>query len=139
MILGLDIGTKRTGVAISAGAAGGRIAREYSTLAMSAGLTSQLAAICRDEAIEKIVVGLPLNEDGTPSAQAEWVEQQVLELRETLTLPVVLEDEVLTTVEARRVLTEMGLSPAQIDQRVDQYAAQLILQQFLNHDKFEGF
>ncbi len=129
MILGLDLGTKRTGLAISAG----DYARELTTLATSDHLPERLARLCQEEQIDLLVIGLPQNEDGTASTQTAWVRHQAEKIRVVVQLPTCLENEFLTTVEARRVLTDMGLGSAQIEKRVDQYAAQLILQQYLNH------
>lgn len=127
--LSLDIGTKRTGVAHSAGS----VAVALTTLDTALGLPEQVARICQDEAVDLVVIGLPMNEDGTRSAQAEWVEVEAEKIKEFIKLSVVFEDEVLTTVEARRQMTEMGLSQEQIAAKIDEQAAQLILQQYLNH------
>lgn len=127
--IALDLGTKRTGVAIGVG----NDARPYTTLDNQLGLAEQLASICQDEGIDLVVIGLPLNEDGSPSAQSEWVELESAKIRQFLHLPVVLEDEYLTSYEARRQLTEMGLPKEEIERQVDQYSAKLILEQYLNN------
>jgi putative Holliday junction resolvase len=128
-LLSLDIGTKRTGVALSTGS----IAVALTTLDSTLGLPEQVARLCQDEAVDRVVIGLPMNEDGSRSAQAEWVELEAEKIKEAVKLPIYFEDEVLTTVEARRQMTEAGLQPQEIDQRVDEQAAQLILQQYLNN------
>lgn len=128
MILGLDIGTKRTGVAITEG----EFVREYTTLATAQGLPEQVDEICRKEGITQLVVGMPLLEDGSRSDQAAFVEMQAEEIGIATHLPITFEDEVLTTVEARRLLELSGLSPATIEQRIDQMAARLILEQHLS-------
>lgn len=129
MILGLDIGTKRTGVALSSGL----LAAEHSTLTSSGDqLVANIVALCKQERIEKIVIGLPLNSDGSHSAQTEFVLTIVERLKAELQLPIILEDEFLTTAEAYRRMGEQGISREQAEQRIDQYSAKLILQQYLD-------
>ncbi len=130
MILGLDIGAKRTGLAT----AETEFATEYTTLPTSE-LTTELERICQLENVQALVVGLPMSENGLRTSQTEFVERQVEDIQDFIHLPIRLVDEVLTTQEAIRQMQEAGISAADINRRVDQYAAKLILQQYLNeHD-----
>lgn len=130
MILGLDIGGKRTGVAISSGL----LAAEHSTITASGDeLIRQLVELCQKENIEKIIAGLPVNDDGTFSEQTHFVTGIIERLKQATDLPVILEDEFLTTGEAHRLLEAMGISRELAEKRIDQYSAQLILQQYLDN------
>lgn len=125
MVLGLDLGAKRTGLALG----DGQVAQEYTTLATDKQFINRLKTICRDERVERLVIGLPIKEDGQPSAQTEWVRVMGQQIETALQLPVVYTNEVLTSVEARRQLEQQALAAAEIDSRVDQLSARLILEQ----------
>ena len=132
MIVGLDLGTKRTGVAISQQG----IAVEHDTIT---GDIDSINAYLRDwhdrEPISRVVVGLPLHESGDPSLQADWVQSTAQRIQAELHIPIEYQEEHLTTVEAKRQLTSLGLRAAEVDRRLDQYAAKLILQQYLNENE----
>lgn len=134
MLLGLDIGNKRTGLALAVN----DLAVEYTTLSMADDLASQLEPIIEKEGITELVVGYPLYEDGRVSPQADFVRQTVEKLKPLINLPVHFEDEVLTTVEAKRLLELSGLSPEAVFERIDQMAARLILQQYIDRGKGAG-
>lgn len=125
--LGLDIGTKRTGVAL---ADGGPV-RPLMTLETSDQLAEELKELCEERTIDTIVIGLPYHEDGQPSEQMGYVEKMAAEIELTTERPVVFIDEVLTSIEADRRLQEAGLSEAERKAKVDMVAAQLILEQYL--------
>lgn len=128
MLLGLDIGTKRTGVAISAG----HFAQEYTTLTTDEQLAEHIALICWQEKVERIIIGMPYLRSGDLSTQAAQVQSVADEIKKVTGLPVDYEDEILTTNEAKRLLQEAGTHPSIIEQRIDQAAARLILQQYLD-------
>ena len=81
--------------------------------------------------IEKIVVGLPVNMDGTIGKQAEMIFQWIKTLKEKFSLPVETWDERLSTVEASKVLLEADLSRKKRKKVIDKLAAVLILQGYL--------
>jgi len=96
-----------------------------------------LARLCRRFAVAGVVVGNPLHLSGEPSPQATKTQAFAAELRALTGLPVHLWDERLTTREAHQILYEAG-HPRQTHRRVvDQVAATLILQSFLD-DKEQG-
>lgn len=134
MLLGLDIGNKRTGLALAVN----DLAVEYTTLSMADDLASQLQLIIEKEGITELVVGYPLYEDGRVSPQADFVRQTVEKLKPLINLPVHFEDEVLTTVEAKRLLELSGLSSDAVLERIDQTAARLILQQYIDRCREAG-
>lgn len=125
MILGLDLGTTKTGVALG----DGRVAQEYTTLNTDDQFIDRLRIICTNERVERIVIGLPIKENGQPSNQTEWVRLMGEKITSGLKLPVVYINELLTSVEARRLLEQQQLQPAQVEARIDQLAARLILEQ----------
>ncbi|MHB0936831.1 MAG: Holliday junction resolvase RuvX [Armatimonadota bacterium] len=82
--------------------------------------------------IGAVIIGLPLNMDGTPGPRAQWMRRFARELTERINVPVILQDERLTTVEAEEAMREQGLSPDECAERVDAVAAALILQRYLH-------
>ena len=90
-----------------------------------------LRAIIEEHKVERIVVGLPRNMNGSLGPQARKVERFADTLHE-LGLPVHLMDERLTSERARRTLSDAGLSRIKRRRRVDRMAAQFILQLYLD-------
>jgi len=131
-ILGLDVGTKRIGVAISDEL--GWTAQGIKTLHRSDGESDlgKIRDITREYGVEKIVVGLPKNMNGSLGPQAEMALGFVQELREILDLPIITWDERLSTVEATKMLTRADLSRKKRKGKVDMTAAILILQSYLD-------
>jgi len=129
VILALDIGQKKIGIAITSS---GIIAQELTTIENNQKAIVFLADLVRQRKIGKIVVGLPVLKSGTISTQAKFVKGFMAELEDHIKLPVEYEDEYLTTKEAERILRETGLTQEQIKTRVDQMSAKIILEQYLN-------
>jgi putative Holliday junction resolvase len=130
--LGLDVGTKTIGVAASD--ALGLTAQAVTTVRRTS-LKADLAALAelvREYEVERFVVGLPLNMDGTEGPRAEATRRFVEALTQALGLPVEFWDERLSTVAATRTLLEADLSRAKRRQVIDQMAAQFILQGWLD-------
>lgn len=130
--LGLDLGSRRVGVAISDGE--GRVVTPLLTLERARDRVADHAAIGEliDEyGIEVVVVGLPLSLDGGtgPAAQAILDEVDVLAAR--LTVPVETVDERFTTVEAEQHLREAGVRGRDRTKVIDQAAAVVLLQAWL--------
>lgn len=95
-----------------------------------------LATLIQKEAVQKVVVGLPYNMDGTEGAQAKKVRDFVSRLKKhlnTLGVNVLLEwsDERLTSWEAERCLAEKGVKGKRKKEKVDSMAASLILKDYL--------
>ena len=131
-ILGLDVGDRRIGIAVSD--ALGLTAQPLAVLGRRS-LAEDLGAIrtlVEHHEASAVVVGLPLTLRGARGPQAEKVVAFTEQLRQAVTAPVHLLDERLTTVQGSRALTEMGMRHKQKKSVVDQVAAQLILQQFLD-------
>jgi putative Holliday junction resolvase len=91
----------------------------------------QLERVIRQYEVAEIVVGLPLRMSGAEGTQAEKMQRFAEELRQRFQLPVHLWDERLTSVQANRLLRETEMSIRRRGQVVDQMAAVLILQSWL--------
>jgi putative Holliday junction resolvase len=131
-ILGLDIGEKRIGIAISdelGYTAQGMRVMNRSGLADD--LTVLRELIKETEATE-VVVGLPKNMDGTLGESAQKVLSFAKKMEEFLSLPVILWDERWTTAEATRLLVDADISRSKRRKVVDKLAAVLILQGYLD-------
>lgn len=131
-ILGLDIGDRRIGIAISDPlgiTAAGLEALERKNTQADLVAVKQIAE--RHGAVE-IVVGLPQNMDGTIGPQAEKVKSFARKLARVTGLPVVYEDERLTTISAIRTLTLQGVKTGHRKDLVDMQSAAIILQKFLD-------
>ncbi|MDP3017295.1 MAG: Holliday junction resolvase RuvX [Deltaproteobacteria bacterium] len=130
-IMGLDVGSKTIGVAISDEL--GITAQGLKTIkrkAMEDDLR-ELDAIISQFKIEKIVVGLPKNMDGSLGKQAEFVLGWIEDLKNKIQLPVETWDERLSTVEATKTLLKADLSRKKRKGVIDKVAAVLILQGYL--------
>ena len=138
-ILGLDIGEKRIGIAISDEL--GYTAQGMRVLNRS-GLEDDLETIKELIAAERateVVLGLPKNMDGSLGESAEKVLFFAKKIEESISIPVILWDERWTTAEATRLLVEADLSRAKRRKVVDKLAAVLILQGYLDSlDHREG-
>jgi len=92
----------------------------------------RIRALVDENEIATLVVGLPLNMDGTHGEAAARVEKFVADLRQRLSIPIITIDERLTSYEADRILREMGVSGPERRARSDEYAAMIILQDHLD-------
>jgi putative holliday junction resolvase len=127
-ILGLDVGSKRIGIAVSDPL--GITAQGLETLQRK-NKRHDLAAleqIIRNYQVQEIVVGLPLRMSGAEGTQSGKMQEFADELRRRFGLPVHLWDERLTSAEANRLLREADLSIEKRAKAVDRMAAVLILQ-----------
>jgi putative Holliday junction resolvase len=132
-VLGIDLGARRIGIAISD--AGQRMATGLTVVARSGDLGADhraLAALAGDEEAVAAVVGLPRSLDGSLGPAARGVRQEVEQLRTMLGVPVEVIDERFTTVTAARALRAGGARPAHTRRLVDQEAAAVILQSWLD-------
>ena len=131
--VGLDLGTRRIGVALSD--SGGTVATPYETVPRSGDRPRdhrRIAALVDEAGARTVVVGLPLSLDGTVGPAAREILDEVDELRAALPVEVVTWDERLSTVEAERSLRAMGVKRGRRRRVVDQVAATVILQSWLN-------
>lgn len=134
-LVGLDVGTKRFGIAVSDPLKMFASPHEVLTCAHDKEALIGVVRICTEQEAETLVVGLPINMDGSMGPAAERVEAFVEKLRKRLDIPVVLWDERLTTKSAEAALLEANVSRAKRKGLVDKIAAQIILQHYLDaHD-----
>lgn len=132
--LGLDLGSKRIGVALSDSA--GTVATPYEVLERTRdrqGDRRRLAALAAEAEAEVLVVGLPLSLDGSDGPAARSARREAAELGRALHLPVELWDERLSTVTAHDQLRAAQLDERARRQVVDKVAAAVILQAWLDH------
>jgi putative pre-16S rRNA nuclease len=127
-VLGLDVGSKRIGVAVSDPL--GITAQGLETLQRSTKRRDfeHLQRVIQQYDVREIVVGLPLRMSGAEGIQSDKMQVFAEELRKRFRLPVHLWDERLTSVEANRLLREADLSIEKRGKAVDRMAAVLILQ-----------
>ena len=131
--LGLDLGSKRIGVAVSDRS--GTIASPLTVVHRSGSVTRDhqaIAALVAEEEAEIVVVGLPLNMDGSlgPAAKAAMAEAEAL--ASVVAVPVVTFDERRTTVTAQRMMIDARLRAEARRRIVDKVAAAVILQNWLD-------
>lgn len=134
--IGLDVGDRRIGVAktdaLNITAQGICVVYVKSKVEKT---YEQIAQIIKDENAETLVVGLPRNMNGTLGPQAEKVKNFVAELLEYTDVEIEYFDERLTTVSARRALLEGDVSRKKRKEVVDQLAAVIILQSWMDWKK----
>ena len=135
-LLGLDVGSKTIGVAVSDPL--GITAQGLETIRRRNKRTDldELGRIVERFAVVEIVVGYPLRLSGQASAQSEKVELFAADLEKRFGLPVRLWDERLTSVQANRLLRESEISIRKRGRAVDRLAAVLILQSYLDSRGF---
>ena len=132
-VLGIDFGRSRIGVAISDELR--LLAHPLETIPAGKNAAKRIAEIVRERKIEHVVVGLPRNMDGTFGAAASEAQKFVKELRALIPREITTWDERLTTVAAHRALREAGKKTRATRGYVDQVAAQMILQGYLDRQQ----
>ena len=131
-VLGLDVGDRRIGIAMSDSL--GLTAQRLSLLEREtqAEDIETIGGLLTKYDVEAIVIGLPITLAGKHGAQAQRVMAFARALSKRVGTPVKFVDERLTTVQGERALIETGTSRRKRKHLLDQVAAQLILQQFLD-------
>ena len=142
-ILGIDLGSKRVGLAIADAGIG--IARPLSTLTRGATLDDDVATlerVCREQDVRELVVGLPIEVKGAEGTMAQAARTWATAVAERLSIPVTMRDERLSSFEAERRLGRMprgrsGGAPSRTQRnafraRIDREAASVILQDELD-------
>ncbi|AAM24474.1 MULTISPECIES: Holliday junction resolvase RuvX [Caldanaerobacter] len=135
-VLGLDVGDKTIGVAISD--VSSTIAQGITTIRRKSFVedVKAIEEIVKKYSVEKVVVGLPKNMNGSIGPQGEKVIKFGEKLREVLRIPVVFWDERLTTLQAERFLIEgVDMSRGKRKKVIDKLAATIILQSYLDSQK----
>jgi len=137
-VLGLDLGEKRIGLALSDSL--GMVASPLKVLEYESqrAAVEQIAAIVKSKGVGEIVVGLPLEMNGRGGLQAEKAQGFAKALEERVNVPVNCWDERLTTVQAERALLEADVSRKGRKLRADMVAAALLLQSYLDSRRKQG-
>jgi putative holliday junction resolvase len=131
--VGVDFGSRRIGIALSD--SGGTVATPWTKVERcgdEARDHRRIAELVDEAEAEIVVVGLPLSLDGSVGPAAEAVLAEVERLRGMIGVPVETYDERLTTVSAERALREQGVTGKRRRQVVDQVAASVLLQAWLD-------
>ena len=129
--IGIDLGSKRVGLALSDKM--NMIASPYRTLIVKneQDLLNELRLIIVDFKVKTFVLGLPLTMNGEDSAQTKKV-REFKSVLSVFNLPVILEDERLSSVSAKRSLVMQDIKTGHNKSEIDKRAAAIILQQFLD-------
>ncbi len=132
--LGLDVGARRIGVALSDEL--GLLAAPLTTVQVRRRredrALAEIAAIAREKGVEAVVVGLPTSLNGSEGPQAAIVRDFAARLAPLLDVPIAFGDERYTTAEAERLLLDRRLSREERRERIDAAAAAIMLQSFLD-------
>jgi putative Holliday junction resolvase len=131
-VLGIDHGEARIGLAVSDEL--GMLAHPLETIHLknTPDPLARIAAICERDRIASIILGLPRNMNGSYGPAAEKIRAFAEKLRARVTCEVKLWDERLTSVAAQRSLHEVGRNVKNSREIIDQVAAQIILQSWLD-------
>lgn len=133
-VLGIDLGTRRIGVALSDSA--GSVATPYEVVQRGRDRRAdhrRILELAQETEAEAIVVGLPLSLDGSDGPAAKRARREARELGRATGLPVELWDERLTTVTADRDLMALDMRADARRRVVDKVAAAVLLQAWLDH------
>lgn len=134
-IMGVDFGEARCGTAISD--AMGFLASGYKTIKVTGlnNLADEIVQIAKENEVKLIVMGKPINMNGTCGEKCEKVEAFAERLKERTELPVTLFDERCTTMAAQRYLNETNTRGKKRKAVIDTLSAQIILQNYLDSHK----
>jgi len=137
-VMALDVGGRRIGVALSDTTR--VLASPLTTLRAEPRdrVLSEIAALVQRHEVAEVVVGLPLTLSGEIGPQAHIIQLFVERLKGVLTAPIHMFDERLTTVAAERMMVDLGMKPEQRKARIDEVAASIILQDFLDSKRNRG-
>jgi putative Holliday junction resolvase len=133
MFLAIDFGKKRIGLALGevipkgAGVIDGTKSRQV--------VFDQIAKICLDNEVTKIIIGLPFLGSGDEGSLVKETREFGQSLSKELFIPVDYEEEQYTSSEAERILSENNVKYDRKEGKVDEMAAVLILEQYLNNKK----
>ena len=130
-LLGLDVGRKRTGMAVTDPL---RIIPDGMGYASTGEIPDRVRDYCQREEVDAIIIGLPKQADNTPSESEKYITPLINRLRKLLpTMPIIRYDERFTSVIANRTLLESGMGRMKRREKglVDEISAVIILRDFL--------
>ena len=131
-LLAIDYGEKRLGLAISD--PNQIISKPLKTIILSDSqyIYNELEKIISDYEIQKLIIGLPLGMDGKKTQQTSKVEAFKEDLQNKISIPVILFDERLSSVSAKKSLISQGIKTGHNKSKIDQTAAAIFLQHYLD-------
>jgi len=127
--LAIDYGLKRTGLAFCD--VSETICSPHSVIDQPKNLIKQISEIVKTEGIKAIIIGLPLNMDGSEGRQSELVKKFAEKLKARVTVPIHFQDERLSSFAAEEKLDSAQMTRAQKKKHLDAVAAAHILETFL--------
>ena len=130
-LLSLDLGAKRVGIAVSDELRITVTAIELLERRSWKDLLKRVAAIIESYDARALIIGLPMNLDGTKGQAADEAARIAENFRKSLNVPVFLQDERLTSLAAESEMRTRGLDQEEIRRRVDSEAAAIILRDFI--------
>ena len=138
--LGIDLGSKTIGLALSDETL--TIATSYKTIFFNnedySSTIAKIKEVVEEFSIKKIIMGLPKNMNNTLGERALITLEYKKLLEENLNVEVIMMDERLTSVISNNVLIEADMSRKKRKKKVDSVAAQIILQDYLDKEKYNG-
>ena len=136
--LGLDYGERRVGLAISDELGMMALPLDILPVQSSKQVIRDVLRLCQEKQVAGIVVGLPLNMDGSRGPAVEAVERFVLKLRRQADCPVEVWDERMSSRQVERMLIDADVSRSRRKGLVDKLAAHVILQSYLDAKEFQN-
>lgn len=131
-ILGIDYGENKVGIALSDEDKKYAFPRQRFLNQSESELLQNLASLCKEEDITKIIIGLPLNQEGKIGQQAAKIKQFGEALADYIKIPIAYEDERFSTAMAGQMFRQAGKKTKNTKSIIDQQAAQIILQTYLD-------
>jgi putative Holliday junction resolvase len=131
-VLAIDHGSKRIGIAVSDELKSIAQPLIFLPAAPFTEFLGRLKEIIREKEVELILVGMPRNMDGSYGSAALKVQEFVAVLKETIGVPIKTWDERLTSAQANRLLIEANVRRSKRKEKVDQMAAAILLQSYLD-------
>lgn len=129
--LAVDFGEKKIGLARNINS----VVKRLDSIANNADAVANLLALIEKYEIGKIIVGLPLNYQSQETEQAKKIKQNVGRWQKRIKIPIVFENEILTSIEAQNNLRTAGCSAEEIKKSEHSEAAGILLEQHLNDDE----
>ncbi len=131
-ILAIDYGDRRIGLAVSDPL--GITAQELETVKVSKNYHFlRIKKVVEEKKIKKILLGMPLNMDGTRGERVCKTEKFAEKLKKYIDIPIIMKDERLTTVEAKKTLIFLGQKTGKNKEKIDRLSAVLLLETYLEN------
>jgi len=133
-LLGIDFGTVRIGLSLSDPTRTLASPLPFLDNNSPSQVISALSMLIETNQITGLVIGMPRNMDGTYGPSAQKVRDFIAQIQKSISLPITPIDERLTTAQASKQLSSIGLNQKQLRKKVDSSSASLILQQYLDRN-----